>query len=222
MTNNPKRISYLVLTTFLVVFFSLSSSKQIFAQFGFVEHALLTPSVDTVYFEDRSGGRGLDSLDRAYYQSFPSIFNHGRGLLPGFKSLERAGDYRYFFIDERPIYKAKHHFTGLPYMGFFYSFGSGGEQVLDVRYTQNVGQHFNLSFRFHRNVSDQSNGAFVVRRSEILTNDLSLRMSYRKNKYQAYFDAFYAFDNYHENFGIAPGQIELTAIDNNFLIIKLL
>lgn len=219
MTSKPKRKSILVSTTFLVVFLCLSSSKQILAQFDFVNVNYLSPSIDTVYFEDRSGGRGLDSLDRAYYQSFPSIFNHGRGVLPNFKSLDRAGDYRFYFSDERVTHKAKYHFTGLPYMGFFYSFGSGGEQVLDVRYTQNVGQRFNLSFQYHRNVSDQSNGAFLLRRSEILTNDLSLRLHYRRAKYQTYFDAFYAFDNYHENFGLAPGQINLN-IENNFLTIN--
>jgi hypothetical protein len=174
----------------------------VLSQFDFVNTHRFTPKIDTLLFEHRSGTNHIDSMDLAYYGGYPSIFNNGRGILPYFQSLNNYGSYRYFFTDERPVYRAGYQFTALPYAGFYYSFGGGGEQVLDLRYSQNVGQNFNLSFRFHRAVSDRPTSGFLMRRSEIVSNDVSLNLHYHKGKWNSFLETYFGFDNYHENFGL--------------------
>lgn len=127
--------------------------------------------------------------------------------MPFFQSLNDFGSYRYFFVDERPVYRADYHFTALPYAGFYYSFGGGGEQVMDLRYSQNVGQNFNLSFRFHRAVSDRPTAGFLMRRAEVLSNDVSLNLHYRKGKWNAFLEAYFGYDSYHENFGLDSASL---------------
>jgi len=193
----PIKISH----TILVLLFACNGLQ---AQYNFVERFSFTPKIDTLYFDHRSGGAQIDSLDKAYYDLFPTLFNVGRGYLPQFKDLETWGTYRHFFSDERPVYRADFHFTALPYTGFFYSFGSGGEQVLDLRYTQNVGKHLNLSFRYHRTVADPVRTAFLMRNIETQTNDISFNVHYKKKKINSFISTYYGFDNYRENFGLAP------------------
>jgi hypothetical protein len=199
---NKSKYPDLPLNHWLSIVVCLLLSFGSFSQFGFVRQHRFTPKIDTLLLEHRSGGAHIDSLDLAYYGLHPTIFNNGRGILPFFQDLNQYGTYRYFFVDERPVYRADYHFTALPYTGFFYSFGGGGEQVLDFRYSQNVGQNFNLSFRFHRAVSDRPNAGFLMRRSEVLSNDLSVNLNYHKGKWSSFLEASFGFDKYHENFGL--------------------
>lgn len=179
----------------------LLASFSVNAQYDFYERNYLEPEEDTVYFNLRSGTRHIDSLDRAYYNLNPSMFNNGRGYLPEFRTLKDWGTNRHFFADERATYKAKHHFTALPYVGFFYSFGGGGDQVMDLRYTHNFGQRTNLSFRYHRSAD---NGQ--MRGAKVNNNELSLKLSYKGEKIRSYIDAYYAFDDYMESEGISDNQ----------------
>ena len=197
------RISFVVhLTLFVCI-------EDVYSQYNFIEPAFFSPSPDTLYFEHRTGGKHIDSLDKAYYDLFPTLFNTGRGHLPQFRSLDSWGTYRHYFSDDRPIYLAKHHFTALPYTGFFYSFGSGGEQVLDLRYTQNITKNFNLSFRYHRGTSDQTRSSFFMRNIESNSNDLSLFLHYQKKRYTSSFSAYHGFDNNRENFGTSATPEDL-------------
>lgn len=187
-----------LLTLLVFVVFAVFFSN---AQYDFYERNYLEPEVDTIYFEHRSGTRKVDSLDKAYYNLQPSLFNNGRGYLPEFRAVKDWGTYRHLFADERAIYKADYHYTGLPYVGFFYSFGGGGDQVLDLRYTHNFGQKLNLSFRYHRSAD---NGQ--MRRSKINNNELSLKLSYKGKRFRSYFDGYYGYDNYNESGGVANDQ----------------
>lgn len=171
------------------------------AQYNFYERNYLEPEADTVLFDKRSGTRHIDSLDRAYYNYQPSLFNNGRAYLPEFRDVKDWGTYRHLFADERPFYKADYHFTALPYVGFFYSFGGGGDQVLDLRYTHNFGNRVNLSFRYHRSAD---NGQ--MRNMSVNNNDLSLKLSYRGNHFRSYLDAYYGYDKYSESGGVTASQ----------------
>lgn len=188
----------------LALLFSLFSGGNLHAQYGFVPRENSTPKIDTLFLTHRSGGEHIDSLDKAYYDHYLTLFNLGRGYLPQFRDLKTWGSHRHYFSDERPIYRADYHFTALPYTGFFYSFGSGGEQVLDLRYTQNVGKHFNLSFRYHRTSSDPVRAGFLMRNIETQSNDVSLNLHYHKKRLNSFFTSYYSFDNYRENFGLTP------------------
>lgn len=184
------------------VFVLLFHATIVSAQFNFVERHNFTPKIDTLYASHRSGGEFIDSLDKAYYDLYPTLFNVGRAYLPFFQPLHQWGTYRHFFSDERPVYRADYHFTALPFTGFFYSFGSGGEQVLDLRYTQNVGQNFNLSFRYHRTIADPVRTAFLMRNMETQANDLSLNLHFHKKRLNSFLSLYYGFDNNRENFGL--------------------
>jgi hypothetical protein len=162
-----------------------------------------------LFLSHRSGGQAIDSLDKAYYDLYPTLFNVGRGYLPFFQDMRNWGSYRHYFSDERPTYRAGYHFTALPFTGFFYSFGSGGEQILDLRYTQNVGQNFNLSFRYHRSISDPDKSAFLMRGIETEANDLSLNLHFHKKRLNSFLSKYYSFDHYRENFGVDPNNPNL-------------
>jgi hypothetical protein len=176
-------------------------SSVLKAQYSFFERNYLEPQSDTILIDERSGTSHIDSLDRAYYNLQPSLFNNGRGYLPEYRSLKDWGTYRHFFADERSFYKADYHFTGLPYMGFFYSFGAGGDQVMDVRYTQNHGQNLNFSFRYHRS---SDNG--LMRRSATNMNELNFKVAYKGKRFRSYLDAYYAFDEYDESGGLIEDE----------------
>jgi hypothetical protein len=201
---NTKQI--ILKITFLV---SLFVWRGLNAQYNFVERAAFTPKIDTLRFDHRSGGAHIDSLDKAYYDLFPTLFNAGRGYLPQFRAMSSWGTYRHYFSDERPSYRADYHFTALPYTGFFYAFGSGGEQVLDLRYTQNIGKNFNLSFRYHRTVADPIQTAFLMRNIETKSNDVSFKLHYNKRRVNSFLSTYYSFDNYRENFGTDATQNQI-------------
>lgn len=186
----------------------LLTTQYAVGQYGFFPRHYLEPERDTVFITKRSGTERIDSLDRAYYNLNPSLFNNGRAYLPEFRELTEWGSYRHLFGDERVIYRSDFHFTALPYMGFFYSFGSGGDQVMDVRYTHNFGQKVNLSFRYHR-VAD--NGQ--MRRTKVGNNDVNLKLSYSGTRFRSYLDGYFGFDNYFEHGGIAdPADLENLAL----------
>jgi hypothetical protein len=189
MVSNLKYLRIKKLLVFSVFLTSLTGALN--AQYHFTQLPQLTPHIDTLLINHRSGGSKIDSLDRAYYNYFPSVFGVGRAVLPSFRYGSQATAHRYFFSDDRTIYRANFHFTALPYTGFFYSFGGGGEQVMDLRYTQNVGQNLNISFRYHRTTSDQGLNSFLMRHLETKTNDLSLNMHFRKNRIQSFLSLYY-------------------------------
>lgn len=212
MKNNRSKRDFLrAICALALVCTNISMLNHGRSQYNFVHRDLFTPKIDTLFSSHRSGGQAIDSLDKAYYDLFPTLFNVGRGYLPFFQNMRNWGNYRHFFSDERPTYRAGYHFTALPYTGFYYSFGSGGEQVLDLRYTQNVGQNFNLSFRYHRSVSDPIRNAFLMRGIETEANDLSLNLHFHKNRLNSFLSTYYSFDNYRENFGIDPNNPNLNA-----------
>ena len=198
MVNNIR--GYRVVQRILSCLFVIGSS-YIYGQYDFYERNYLEPDMDTVYFNMRSGTRHIDSLDISYYNLNPSLFNNGRGYLPEYRELKDWGTYRHLFADERVTYKAKHHFTALPYVGFFYSFGGGGDQVMDLRYIHNLTEKINLSFRYHRSAD---NGQ--MRGTRVDNNELSLKLSYIGQRFRSYGDGYYAFDNYMENGGISETQ----------------
>lgn len=191
------------------MFVALFSGNTLRGQYNFVERSAFTPKIDTLFIEHRSGGAKIDSLDKAYYDLFPTLFNTGRGYLPQFLSLATWGNHRHFLADERPIYRADYHYTALPYTGFFYSFGSGGEQILDLRYTQNIGTNINLSFRYHRTTADPVRTAFLMRNIETQTNDVSFNLHYNKKRVNSFLSTYYGFDNYRENFGTDASQAQI-------------
>jgi hypothetical protein len=93
---------------------------------------------------------------------------------------------------------AKYHFAGLPYVGFFYSFGSKLDQVIDLRFAYNFTKKWGLSFRFHRS---SDNGQ--MRMSKMSLNDMNLKLSYRGLKFRSYLDAYFGNDKYQASGGIA-------------------
>jgi hypothetical protein len=171
---------------------------------------------DTIYFTTRTGGSRMDSLDKAYYNLNPSIFNNGRAYLPAFRDLAQWGNMNYQFGDARPQYFADYHFAGLPYVGFFYSFGTKLDQVLDLRFAYNFSKKWAMSFRFHRS---SDNGQ--MRRTKSSLNDIDLKLSYRGNHYRSYIDAYFGNDKYQESGGIQDADellnlgLDLIAVNRN-------
>lgn len=156
---------------------------------------------DTIYFTTRSGGKKIDSLDKAYYNLNPSLLNNGRAYLPAFRDLSEWGGRNFQYGDARPKYLADYHFAGLPYVGFFYSFGSKLDQVLDLRFAYNLNKKWGMSFRFHRS---SDNGQ--MRQMKQSLNDLNLKLSYRGTHVRSYIDAYFGNDKYQASGGISDSS----------------
>ena len=203
--------------------------KSIYIVFGFAllsilgvvnsawtQNNLLSSPSDSIGMDYRSGGVDLDSIDA----SFIGTVN----LRPG------AGDHRLIEFDlptalgSQPNglsyrmneFRVKPLWTGLPYLGFKYAFGSRLNQAMDVEYHQYFNSNTHLHFRYYRRTR---NG--FLRNSDFTLNDVSLLFVHSKNKFSTEINAYYGADEQGENEGIVSDSLipifplEFIEVQNN-------
>lgn len=176
------------------------SSPVVFGQVQLVQ------SLDSIGLDYRSNGTRLDSVDAAFVGHI--------NLRPG------GGDARYY-EHQLPVqlqeniaglyYKTQRKkvqplWTGLPYLGFQYAFGSGLNQAMNVNYHQFFTDSTQLHFQFHRRTS---NG--LLRNSDFTINDVNLQLYHRDERYSTRFEVFYGADDQGENEGFLNLQAPQTA-----------
>ncbi len=161
---------------FLLFLFGISSS---FAQ----ESALLHNS-DTLTYAYRSGSSKIDSLDL--------IFANQSVILPGgawFNPFGQLGnDYVQSILTTHQIFpeikRLNPTFTALPHLGFMYTFGSFGTQILHAEYQQAFKKNRSLQIDYART---SSNGAW--RNSAFKNSQLRLlyRQDFKRHLQETYF-----------------------------------
>ncbi len=135
---------------------------------------------DTIKYEHRTGGKGLDSLDMTFCNSV-STFSGGV-LNNQNKSISSS-----FLFSHPGLQGFKNNtlfkplvFSGTPHLGFSYSFGAKGIQFLHYDFQQAISKNILLNIEGLRNSSGIKNGtASFLRNSKYSDNIVSV--SLRKN-----------------------------------------
>ena len=172
--------------------------------------------MDSVKIGYRSSGVGLDSID--------ALFTGNPNLRPGagFDELYELNLARNLFLSPagfsyltaKKLVTPK--YSGLPYLGFQYAFGSKLTQDLNVEYHQFFRPKTHLHFRYNRRTS---NG--FLRSGDYKINELNLKFYHSKGIYSTNFDGYYGAYELAQNDGIATDSmledfaIEFTPIRND-------
>ncbi|PKR80755.1 hypothetical protein CW751_08265 [Brumimicrobium salinarum] len=169
--------------------------------------------MDSLEIDYRSGGNTLDQID-----DFIGNYNLRPG--GGFGNLHEFNLADHTFLSPAgfayltsPI-KVKPKFTGLPYLGFKYAFGSSLTQDLNVEYQQFFKTNTHLHFQYRRR---SSNG--FLRSGDYKLNDVSLQFFHQKNRYSTHLEAYYGAHELGENDGLASDSL-LDVFELNLIPVK--
>ena len=176
---------------FISILFASVGQKEFFFQ-----------EMDSLKMGYRSGGAQLDSVDASFLGRYSLRPGGGFGQLYE-RNLARntflsPGGLTYLSSEQKVTPK----FSGLPYLGFKYAFGSSLTQDLDVEYHQFFRPNTHIHFRYNRKTS---NG--FLRNSDYKLNDLNLRFYHAQNRYATNFDAYYGAHELTQNGGIATDSL---------------
>lgn len=182
-----------VIITFILLSFAWTSTAQ---------KELFFQQMDSIRMEYRSEGKPLDSID--------GIFLTQPNLRPGagFGQTQEASLAENLFSNNagfaylNPKSKVTPKFSGIPYLGFQYAFGSKLTQDLNVEYQQFYQPNTHLHFRYNR-----KSGNGFLRNSDYKLNDVHLRFYHQKSWYATNFEGFYGAYNLSQNRGIATDTL---------------
>jgi hypothetical protein len=171
---------------FLLVFASSWSEAQTFMA--------LTP-IDTLRYSTRSGG-AIDSID--VFNAFISSTNPGGSLSannsfsPSWLFMNHGAQVHQHFNEWKPLV-----FSGLPHIGFNYSFGSQGVQNVLMNYQQSFGKNLIVNLAYKKN---KANG--FLRNGEFNLNDLQVQLAKKGTTYSFLTKAAYLTAVYNVNNGL--------------------
>tara|TARA_B100000508_G_scaffold141093_1_gene146622 strand:- start:142235 stop:143998 length:1764 start_codon:yes stop_codon:yes gene_type:complete len=180
------------------------------------QNDLLIKSKDTINIDFRSGGVGLDSIDASFIGTLNLRPGSGDSRLIEFDLPSALDDQLNGLTYRMNEFRVKPIWSGLPYLGFKYAFGSRLYQAMDVQYHQYFAPQTHLHFRYHRRTS---NG--FLRNSDFKLNDVNLIFSHSRGRYATEIDAYYAADEQGENNGIVSDSLipdfpmEFVEVQNN-------
>src|SRR5690554_5897793 len=158
--------------------------------------------MDSIKMGYRSGGTALDSIDASFIGQ--------KTLRPaaGFGQLYESNLAKNMFVSPGGLaYISTHRkvtpkFTGLPYLGFQYAFGSKLTQDLNVEYHQFFKPNTHIHFRYNRRTS---NG--FLRNGDYKLNDLDLHFYHSKKRYATNLEAYYGAHDIAQNGGMTTDSL---------------
>src|SRR5690554_1742416 len=158
--------------------------------------------MDSLKIGYRSGGSQLDSIDVSFIPQYNLRPGGGFGQLYE-RNLARntfmsPGGLAYISSEEKVTPK----YTGLPYLGFQYAFGSSLTQDVNFEYQHFFRPNTHIHFRYNRKIS---NG--FLRNSEYKLNDLNLRFYYSNKKYATNFEVYYGEHTLVQNGGMLTDSL---------------
>lgn len=164
-----------------------------------ISFAQLNEVPDTITFSTRTLG-AIDSVD---YKSgdMPTTFESGQSFLSakGLSNQRLIQDYFYRgFISFAPF--SKQRFSGIPYLGFSYTFGTTSAQFLKARYTHAFKKGMLLNLKYDRNA-----GNGYLRNSKYKDDDVELSFSYRARRF-----SFRTFGTYQSDSVLHSGGVNLS------------
>ena len=175
---------------YYILLFYLSLHAAVFGQW--------TPSVmavDSVILSDRLGGR-MDSLD-VYFPSltcYPASWN-GASLNDPMFLMGQPGGFRSLNQNFKSFYK----YSGLPHIGFAYTFGTKGFQSSRIEYQQVFAKKILLNMTYTNN---RANG--FLRNQDLKFNDIELSLLKKGSIFSFEFNAFERNLDNSLNGGVGP------------------
>ncbi|PWH86130.1 hypothetical protein DIT68_06130 [Brumimicrobium oceani] len=158
--------------------------------------------MDSIKIGYRSGGTQLDSIDASFIGQLTLRPGAGFGQLYENNLAENTflspAGLAYISSEKRVTPK----FSGLPYLGFQYAFGSYLTQNLNVEYHQFLNPNTHFHFRYNRRTS---NG--FLRNGDYTLNDLDFKFYHAKNRFTTHFEGYYAAHDIAQNGGIASDSL---------------
>jgi len=181
---------YLVLFAFILSF-TLVGQKKFFFQ-----------EMDSIKIGYRSAGTQLDSIDASFIGQITLRPGSGFGQLYERNLAENSflspGGLAYMASQRKITPK----YSGLPYLGFQYAFGSYLTQDLNLVYHQFFNPNSHLHFRYNRRTS---NG--FLRNGDYKLNDLDLRFYHSTKRYSTNFEGYYSAYDVAQNGGITTDSL---------------
>ena len=150
---------------------------------------LFPATSDSIGLDYRSGGVSLDSIDASFIGTLNLRPGAGDFSLIEFDLPQALGQqqngltYRMNDTQVKPIW------SGLPYLGFQYAFGSALNQTVNVQYHQFLNPLTHIHFNYKRSTS---NG--FLRNSDFTFNDVSFLFVHEKKRYSTIVEAYYGAD----------------------------
>jgi len=155
-----------------------------------------TYQYDTLSFDNRMLGN-VDSVD-VNSGILPTTFDGGTGLLhpDGFSIARLNNDFGgYRFNTTVPNRRMK--FSGLPFIGFSYSFGGQGTQFVRAEYVQSFTDSLVLNVDYAGNI-----GTGFLRNSTFRSNRVNLDLEWKSRWYTMQLEGNYFTDSLDHNGGI--------------------
>lgn len=179
------------------VFLALLFSFTLVGQKGF-----FFQEMDSIRIGYRSSGTPLDSIDGSFIGQITLRPGSGFGQLYERNLAKNTflspGGLAYISSQKKITPK----FSGLPYVGFQYAFGSSLTQDLNLEYHQFFNPNSHLHFRYNRRTS---NG--FLRSGDYKLNDLDLRYFHTKKRFTTNFEASYSAYELAQNGGIVSDSL---------------
>jgi len=180
------------LTILAFVFsFTMLGQKEFFFQ-----------EMDSIKIGYRSGGTALDSIDASFIGQITLRPGSGFGQLYERNLAQNTflspGGLAYISSERKITPK----FSGLPYLGFQYAFGSYLTQDVNLEYHQFLNPNTHLHFQYNRRTS---NG--FLRSGDYKLNDLDLRFYHSKKRFSTNFEGYYAAHDIAQNGGIVTDSL---------------
>jgi hypothetical protein len=152
---------------------------------------------DSIKFSHRTGGI-IDSLDMSYsspISTFPGgSLNTTNSIISTKFIFEKTGLQNF----RNPPTTKQMIFSGIPHLGFSYSFGSKGTQFLHFDYQHTLSKKTLLNLNYQRN---SSNG--FLRNSKYSDNTFIVQIRKNNKFYSYYLESYYSLKNTSLNGGVS-------------------
>jgi hypothetical protein len=159
----------------------------------------LTPT-DTLRYSSRYGGE-IDSID--LFNSFLSSTNPAGSI-----SANNTFTSNWLFVNHGAQLQQNFNdwqalkFSGLPHIGFNYSFGSQGVQNVCMNYQQNFGKNLTVNLEYKKN---KANG--YLRNSAYAINDIQFQLAKRGKFFSFHTQALYVVSDFQVNDGLIEDSL---------------
>lgn len=175
------------------------------------QYSVLGIHEDTLNYNYRTLTNRLDSIP--FLQSgYTTLQPGGSSIAPSGALQSNNKNFYQLFQNHAPLFSSlKNTYSGIPHLGFYYSFGSRGLQNVHVDYQQTLAKKFNINLNYTGNHLNKEAG--FLRHSGYTNNVVQLLMNYKNKSYQGLYYFDYYFGQRRSNGGVIdPSQLNQLAL----------
>lgn len=176
----------------------------LFAIFGnncFSQVSMILLKIDTLKFSHRTGGQEIDSLPD--YFAGTITLNSGGYLNNPYGKFQNnyTSVFNYFNSHFHPTIKSNFLYSSLPHIGFQYSFGSKGLQLLHADYQQYFSKNFGINLEINRSSLNE-----MMRNGSYKNNQIKFSTLYKSSRFKNYSNLNFSDNKISQNGGLDENQ----------------